>query len=621
MKLYFKNDYSAYHGVADLYTYFFEQGIQLLTTAGRFGFITSNKFMRSDYGTTLRRFITEETHVIRIVDFGELPVFEEVSTFPAILIAERSNSNSELTTMVSKIKNLNFNDLSQRVDTVEYPTTDLSAGVNSWSLTSVRKSELIDKVESAGVPLEEYVNGGIYWGIKTGKNEAFFIDKSTRDELVHSDRASREVIKPLIVGDDVRKYRIRNQDQYLIFTRHGTDIDQYPAIKEYLGQFREELRPRPKDHSGPWQGRKAGDYQWYEIQDAVEFWKLYEKQKIVYPEIAKEPRFAFDDNGYYANNKCFIIPKSDFYLLTLLNSTLLFEVTKSRVSVLGDEEAGGRLELRSTHLRSLPIYNIHINPNPKNKKKVEKYCNRFIHQDDIGKIDVVEFLFDSEHANDETVRKLLENLGREISTLHRNRHSLNLSLLDHLGTYDEGPTLTEIGFAQPPAGITESILSETSEEKANLRIGRAAVEREGPKTVEIRLSARYKPEDEEYETDRWGYTETELLPALGITDLTEREADLVSVFVPYAVKEAGGFAGFRETATKTNSLVDRLERLTLPAPGDVESGLERYLETKERAEELDRKIEKTDELIDQIVYELYGLTEEEIEIVEEAVSG
>ncbi len=86
-----------------------------------------------------------------------------------------------------------------------------------------------------------------------------------------------------------------------------------------------------------------------------------------------------------------------------------------------------------------------------------------------------------------------------------------------------------------------------------------------------------------------------------------------------AVDEAGGFANFRETATKTNSLVDRLRKLTLPAVGDVEDGLASYLETKERAEELEEKIEKTDELIDEIVYELYGLTDEEIEIVEEAV--
>jgi len=107
---------------------------------------------------------------------------------------------------------------------------------------------------------------------------------------------------------------------------------------------------------------------------------------------------------------------------------------------------------------------------------------------------------------------------------------------------------------------------------------------------------------------------------LQITDLTPTEADLIEAFVPVAVDEAGGFAGFRETATKTNSLVDRLRKLTLPALNDVEAGLESYTETKQRADELEAKIEHTDELIDEIVYDLYGLTDEEIKIVEEAVS-
>lgn len=83
--------------------------------------------------------------------------------------------------------------------------------------------------------------------------------------------------------------------------------------------------------------------------------------------------------------------------------------------------------------------------------------------------------------------------------------------------------------------------------------------------------------------------------------------------------QAGGFAGFRETATKTNSLVDRLRKLTLPAVDNVRDGLESYVETMERAEELEAKIQRTDDRIDEIVYELYGLTDEEIEVVEEAV--
>nr|WP_229380502.1 restriction endonuclease [Haloarcula sinaiiensis] len=206
---------------------------------------------------------------------------------------------------------------------------------------------------------------------------------------------------------------------------------------------------------------------------------------------------------------------------------------------------------------------------------------------------------------------------------HRSkRESLNLAVLDHFGSYSDGPTLADVGLTQPPEDSADSILQQTTEQKPNLRVGEASVVRESDSTVEIQLTARYKPDDEDaYETDQWGYTETEPLPALRITDLTETEGDLIEAFVPVAVDEAGGFAGFRETATKTNSLVDRLRKLTLPAVDDARDGLVSYMETVERADELEAKIERTDELIDEIVYELYGLTDEEIEIVEEAVGG
>lgn len=213
------------------------------------------------------------------------------------------------------------------------------------------------------------------------------------------------------------------------------------------------------------------------------------------------------------------------------------------------------------------------------------------------------------------------HLFRKIERLSK-KQNFNLSLLDHLGTYDDGPTLAEIGFAQPPAGVAESVLSETTDTRTKLGITGVSFERESPNTLTVSAEACYKPDDpEDYDTDSNGYRYVGPDPALTITDLTEREADLIEAFVPVAIEEAksGSFAGFRRNATTTISPIDRLRGLTLPDPDDVADGLERYLETKERAAELDEKIERTDELIDEIVYELYGLTDEEIEIVEEAV--
>ena len=214
---------------------------------------------------------------------------------------------------------------------------------------------------------------------------------------------------------------------------------------------------------------------------------------------------------------------------------------------------------------------------------------------------------------------LLSHLARSAMQKHEQYRKYNLEIMDYLGNYEQGPTLPDAGFVQPAQGVRKSILHETAEEKPNLRIGDVDVIRESPNSVEILLTARYKPEDSSLDTDRWGYTETDLLPAFRITDLSEIEADLIEAFVPVAVDKAGGFANFRETATKSNSLIDRIQALILPAVSDVESQLEQYIETKERAAELETEIMETESLIDEIVIELFGLGWSNTEPIEEAV--
>lgn len=159
----------------------------------------------------------------------------------------------------------------------------------------------------------------------------------------------------------------------------------------------------------------------------------------------------------------------------------------------------------------------------------------------------------------------------------------------------------------------------TTEECEKLRVGDVKAERDGT-TVTISATARYKPENEnKFETDSYGYTETDYKDAFTLTNLSNKEAALIEAFVPVASEKADGFANFRDNATKTNSLIDRLKAIVLPDIDDVADDLERYIQVKERADELDQKIEKTDQLIDEIVYDLYGLTDEEIRIVESPI--
>jgi len=356
-KPYFKVMYQSYHGVADLYVYFIEQGISKTREKGQFGYIVSNKFMRANYGEELRKFLLNNTEIQQIIDFGELPVFYEASAFPEILIASRVNSNSSQSVRTCLVQSLDFDSLRELILGRSYYVNEMGLSAAGWSLARIEVTEVIGKIENSSnfVILGEYVDDKIFRGITTGYNEAFVIDESTKRAIVNNGDKYKEIIKPLIIGDDVRKYEIKPRENYLLFCRRGIDIEKYPAVKEYLSQFKKKLIPKPRNHTCSWEGRKSGKYKWYEIQDTTDYWKYFETPKIVYPDISKESRFAIDLKNRYPVNTLYIIPVEDYYLLSLLNSSLVFFYMKHKSAVLGDADIGGRLRLIDQYMKQLPI--------------------------------------------------------------------------------------------------------------------------------------------------------------------------------------------------------------------------------------------------------------------------
>ena len=208
-------------------------------------------------------------------------------------------------------------------------------------------------MEVIGTPLGHYVQGKIYRGILTGFNKAFVIDGSKRAELIVKDPKSAEIIKPLAVGDDIRRWHINFKDYWLIFTRRGIDINIYPAIKEYLEQWKEELTPKKTGREE--KGRKPGKYKWYEIQDNIAYHAAFDKPKIIFPDIAKESRFAVDVSGSYLGNTGYIVPVVDLYLLGVLNSQIVWKYAQCKFSCLGDPIKGGRFRFIYQSVSKIPI--------------------------------------------------------------------------------------------------------------------------------------------------------------------------------------------------------------------------------------------------------------------------
>ncbi len=352
LKSYFEKRYKVYQGAADLFSYFIEKGITLLRPGGLFSYIVANKWMRSNYGEPLRQWLKDQG-IIQLIDFGDLPVFQGVSTYPCIIVVNKNSQQEYIN--VTKIDSLENLDLPMSVSSSSFKVSIQQLKSEGWTLSDEASSSLLDKIKSSGSPLGEYVKGKIFYGVKTGLNEAFVIDEEIKNKLISEDPKCKELIKPFLAGRDIKRYGSPRAERYLIFTRRGIDIKKYPSIEKYLSGFKESLMPKPSTFKGSvWKGRKPGSYKWYEIQDTVDYYLEFEKPKIIVPAIVQNASYAYDAKSIYSNDKTSIIPTTNLYLLGLLNSKVC-DFVMHRIS---STKQGGYYEYKPMYLEQLPIHTI-----------------------------------------------------------------------------------------------------------------------------------------------------------------------------------------------------------------------------------------------------------------------
>ena len=349
-KEYFQKHYQVYHGVADLYAYFVEKGVCLLRSAGLFSYIVANKWMRANYGAPLRRWLKGQ-HIEEIIDFGDLPVFLKATTYPCILRILKKAPAERFP--VCQVKSLSFLSLSDYVDDNSYDVRQSDLDDTGWSLSDERTQALLAKLKGAGLPLGEYVGRKIYYGIKTGLNEAFVIDETTRARLIAEDPKSAELMKPFLAGRDVKRYEQPANDKYLILIHRGWTRNKiegsedalswlkrsYPAIANYLHPFAEAAEKR----------YDKGEY-WWELR-TCDYYDEFEKPKIIIPAIVRAASYAYDRSGIYSNDKTSVIPTDDLYLLGILSSKVADIVIHS----ISSTKQGGYFEYKPMYVSQIPI--------------------------------------------------------------------------------------------------------------------------------------------------------------------------------------------------------------------------------------------------------------------------
>ncbi|MCL4871964.1 MAG: Eco57I restriction-modification methylase domain-containing protein [Anaerolineae bacterium] len=354
-----QKQYRCYTGVADLYVYFIEGGYHLLREQGVLCYICSNKYFRAGYGAKLREFLGRQATIRQLIDFGDAPVFTAIA-YPSIIVFQKTAPNGNRLTAFNWEAGPPVTEFGPIFAANRFKMPQSALTGDGWRLEQTEALALLAKLRGAGKPLGEYVNGRFYRGILTGLNEAFVVDRATRDRLIAEHPSSAEILKPFLRGRDVKRWRAEPQDLWLIFTRRGVDINRYPAIKNHLWQYKERLMPKPPKWEGAWPGRKAGSYAWYEVQDNIAYWQEFEQPKIFYPDIYEYQSFAWDANGFFSANTCYFIVTEEKWMVGLLNSNTV-EWFYTRIS---NRIRGGYLRAFSTYMGEIPI------PEPTSSQKV-----------------------------------------------------------------------------------------------------------------------------------------------------------------------------------------------------------------------------------------------------------
>jgi Eco57I restriction-modification methylase len=329
-KPYLQSAYKAFHGMADLYVYFYELGLRVLKPGGLLSLIVTNKWMKSGYGEPLRRLFSEDAWIESVVDFGHAKqIFKDADVFPSIIVARKpTKAVKPKTARLCSIprEQLRIDDLSRQIEAegVQLPMEQL--GADTWQLEPGGVSKLMAKIRAAGVPLSEFAGVKPYRGILTGLNEAFLINDARRNELVDADPNCASIIKPYVRGQDIDRWVSHYADIWMMVIRSSGDFEwpwsnagdeaeaafkhAYPSVHAWLKPREDAMRKRQD------KGRN-----WWELR-ACAYWDEFERPKIVYQEIQFHPSYSHDSDGRYGNNKTFFIPTDDRYLLAVLNSPL-----------------------------------------------------------------------------------------------------------------------------------------------------------------------------------------------------------------------------------------------------------------------------------------------------------
>ncbi|MFB6186498.1 MAG: Eco57I restriction-modification methylase domain-containing protein, partial [Halobacteriaceae archaeon] len=494
-------NYRTATGRYDAYIVFLEQSLNLCRPNGFLSMIVPIKWAIYGNGRVLRDILLDEVALRSLTNVSQAEIFDGPTTYPCIPVIQNSQPEDDQEVDVLNIPSEKpdlltegFAALRNRYGT-KIPIERFKSAPrriicpylndNNWEVHS--------RLSNQSKPLGEIyrLEQAIRMGSASAREKLFTTEDSVKDDPEYH---------PVVDGEHIDRYFIDWDGKYL----HYLPEELYNAKSK----------------------------------------ELLHQPKILLKRIAERMTAAYDggvgvNDFYYPLNTIYTLTPSDSsvqlddletnpkFHTALLNSKLLDWDYKLLFAAIGIR--GGYIEFRE-YLEHLPLYDVdfELTPNERKSKVDRLYSEVNGYQEQrVSKAELQETLANTITDTGEIAHDLLVRVVERLSSIKSERAALNTNIADYLGNFDEGKALTELSGYQPASKRSETILSDTAEDRENLRIGTVSTQKQG-NTITVLASGRYKPEEpEEYKTDQWGYTETDLYPVIEFVGLSKEYEALV----------------------------------------------------------------------------------------------
>jgi hypothetical protein len=332
---------------ADIYCYFITEGLLLLKYTGILSFITSNSYIKADYGASLRKFIGCKNTIHSLINIEVSQVFSSAIVNTAMIIVK---SGIHIPTYKTTVTNSPLLDLKiqEYINKFSFKVYASHFAGEKWTLEAEIVLNLLNKIKKCGNTLNEH-GVKIRLGIATGDNKAFLLTEQQRKQFIAKNKRNSEIIKPILRGRDIFQYAHVKPHEYVILSKNGINLPkEYPDLAQHLESF-----------GGKFKQRGAKGKFWWNLR-ACDFYDDFKKEKIVWIELTDKGRFAIcKDEIYCINSAYFMIPPPKFdsrFLIGLLNSKLIMFFVKS----YGETSGMGTVRWINNIVADIPIPNISL---------------------------------------------------------------------------------------------------------------------------------------------------------------------------------------------------------------------------------------------------------------------